>query len=215
MTKKMEKDLISKLSKEGVKKPLSKPIVTILLSCGTMAIYLGALIAFFGLRSDFSKRILELEFQIEIFLLLLCALVSCSSISLLRIPDIGDKKAAKYLSILCFATFVILMIFKLASDNGSHPMLCGAENHECLLSIIILSIAPLLLLILILSKGIVTNFKFCTISIGISGGTISYLLLRMSHETENISHLVIWHLLPIILVIFLSSFLIKSFTKNL
>jgi hypothetical protein len=210
-----EKKLIEKLSKEGAKKPLIKTKTVILTTCLSLILYLALLIFAFGLRQDFAAKILETKFQIELFLLISSALISASLISLIRLPDFNEKKYTKFLPILVLIGFLLLIAFEFFAQNEHGKILCGAKNHQCCLTILIFSAFPLILLLIILKSGIVTNFLFSTIFIGISGGTISYLLLRMTHETENITHLIIWHLCPIILVIFISGILIKIFTKKL
>lgn len=208
-------DLIKNLQKEGAKKPLTKPIFSILSSCLIMVIYFAILLYLFGIRDDFLAKINQVKFQLEIAFLTLCSLLSCACLNLLRLPDFSERKLVKYPYIFFFLSFLGIIIYEIITQNNHLPILCGADGKSCLISILLLSLFPLILTIKILKNGVITNFIFSSLAIGICSGSLSYLLLRMSHKTENIMHLVIWHLLPIILVIFCSGFLVRFFTKKL
>jgi hypothetical protein len=74
---------------------------------------------------------------------------------------------------------------------------------------------PLLFLISVLKRGVMTNYSFSFLIIGIASGSFSYLLERLINKTEDLSHILLWHFAPIFLVILLSALLIKKLVKPL
>lgn len=206
-------NLISNLSKEGAKKPLSKPLQSFAISCLILILYSVILFCFFGIRKDFSSKIHQVYFQIELAISLLTILVSIASVSFLRLPDFSQRKSIKFLPPIFFGILFALLYWQINHVTENH--IPCSKDFICFLSIIIFSIAPAAILIFTLRQGIVTNFISSFIAIGIASGSLSYLIGRLIHETENPLHFFIWHFLPTFLVIVLSAFFTKIFTKKL
>ena len=212
----MSEDLILKLAKEGVKKPLASLNLSCLLSCLALFFYFVTLLLIFGIRSDFLSKISEINFQIELLLCLASSIAACASINFLRLPDLSQKKLANYSFILFFLIFLFLVFSKIFIPSSEAPeAFCNSFNYQCALGIVVFSLIPLAFLLIILRRGIVTNFIFSALAAGIGSGSLSYLATRLIHESGTSAHLFIWHFLPIFLVIFLAIILTKLFTKKL
>lgn len=213
----MSAEFISQLAKQGAKKPLMKPLYSVISSCLVLFLYFAILLYYFGLRTDFSTEIHDRFFQIELFFLVAAILFSAASLSFLRLPDFSQKKWVKFLPILFFIGFSLVIFARCicCPDNNPDHLLCGNFDFACLLGIMIFSIIPTAFLIAVLRRGVMTNFTFSFLMIGIASGGLSYFIERLMHETENTSHLFIWHFCPVFLVIFFSAFFTKIFTKKL
>lgn len=212
-----DEDLISSLAKQGAKPSLPKPLNSAILLCAALFLYVTLLVSLFGLRVDFLSKIHQPFFQLELLLSLLTIVSSVVALVFLRFPNWSEKSSIKNLPLLFFALFSLL-IFKRyigrSADDFNH-VLCAPHEYQCLIGILIFSIIPVIALLIILRRGVVTNFYSSALMIGIGSGAISYLIERLIHETESLSHLFIWHFLPIFLVILLGIILTKIFTKKL
>jgi len=209
--------LISSLANQGAKAALPNPYQVALKISAALILYAALLVGLFGLRPDFSLKIKEFSFFAEIFISILAIFSAATALAFLRLPNFSDKFLSKNLSPAFFVifTFFVSYHYFFRADNDSSLALCGVADYRCLLAIIIFSAIPALFLLRILRQGVMTNFYFSALMIGISSGVLSYLIERLIHETESFDHLFIWHFLPVFIVIFLSLILTNFTTKKL
>lgn len=211
-----KENIIKDLSQEGAKKPISLK-KSIIISSIVMIGYLLAVTLSFGLREDFFERIFDISFQIELFLILGSILSAAILVSFLRLPDLNQQSWIKIIPLIFFFLLLSLLILKciFKDMNIMNHIICDNPEHECFLSILVFSIIPTIFLLIILKIGATTRIYSSGMMIGIASGSLSYLALRLIHETENSLHLFIWHFTPAILVILLSIFFAKRFIKKL
>jgi hypothetical protein len=212
-----DENLISRLANQGAKPPLPKPRNSAILLCAALFLYAALVVSLFGLRVDFMSKIHQPFFQLELLLSLLTIISSITALVFLRLPSYSEKPSIKNLPLLFFALFSLLIFYRYLNRGNEdfNHVLCAPHEYQCLAGILIFSIIPVIALLIILRRGVVTNFYSSALTIGIGSGAISYLTERLIHETESLSHLFIWHFLPIFLVIFLGALLTKIFTKKL
>jgi len=210
-------NLISSLSNQGAKAALQDPLKVALKICAALIFYAVLLLFVFGVRADFSTKTHDIFFMAEIFICILTIAVAATALSFLRLPNFSDKFLSKNLAPAFFAIFASMLAYRYfyPSDNDASLALCGVANYRCLVGVITFSIIPAVFLLLILRRGVMTNFYSSALMIGISSGVLSYFIGRLIHETESFAHLFIWHFLPIFIVIFLSLILTKFTIKNL
>ncbi len=211
-----KQNIIKNLAKEGAKKPISLK-KSMAISCIVMIGYLLVVILSFGIREDFFERIFDLSFQIELFLVLASILSASVLISLLRLPDLNQKSWLTNIPPIFFLLLISFLVLKciFKDMNIMNHIICDNPEHECFLSILVFSIIPTIFLLVILKIGATTKIYSSGMMIGIASGSISYLALRLIHETENAFHLFVWHFIPAILVILLSIFFTKKYAKKL
>lgn len=206
-------NLITNLANSKIKEPLPSPLKTTLCAVSFLAIYLVILLEFFGLRNDIFIELKNGKFILELALNILVIVAAIVAISHLRLPNINKNQKIIFALIAIFLMFSALICLDF-HDNKSQEM-CGGEGYQCLLGIILFSLLPMLFLAAILRRGVMTNYAASFIAIGISGGCFAYLVERLANSVEDRIHLIIWHFMPIFLVILLSAFLVKKLIKKL
>lgn len=206
-------NLITNLANRKIKEPLPSPLKTTLCAVSFLAIYLVILLEFFGIRNDIFIELKNGKFILELALNILVIVASIIAISHLRLPNINKNQKIIFVLIAIFLMFCALICLDFHGNESQE--ICGGEGYQCLLGIILFSLLPMLFLAAILRHGVMTNYAASFIAIGISGGCFAYLVERLANPVEERIHLIIWHFMPIFLVILLSAFLVKKLIKKL
>jgi hypothetical protein len=206
-------NLIKNLANSKIKEKLPSPLKTTLCAVSFLAIYLIILLEFFGLRSDLFIELKNGKFILELALNILVIVLAIVAISHLRLPNINKNQKIIFALIAIFLTFSALICLNLYGNKSQE--MCGGEGYQCLLGILLFSLLPMFFLAAILHRGVMTNYTASFIAIGISGGCFAYLVERLANPVEDGVHLIVWHFMPIFLVILLSSFLVKKLIKKL
>ena len=209
-------DFVKKLAKNGAKKTIFSPLKGGFAGSILVAIYLFALLGFFGLRSDFATKIIDKQFQFELIITLFTSFSSIYCLNYLRFPDLGEKTLIKLLPFFGFIPFATLILYQyLGYNHDLNHINCDVPGFYCASSIIFFALPIAAILFFTLYRGTTLNKSLCGVIIGIASGTISYLFLRLIHATEDMPHLFIWHFLPIMVLITLFIFLANKIIKKL
>ncbi len=205
--------LIANLSNQGAKKPLPHPLKTIIFAASFLTIYLIILLQFFGVRGDLLIALKSFIFQVELILNIALIIAAISAVIYLRLPRLDNFSKPIYLILALFILFSLSLCFS-CCDVGTHEM-CGGRGFHCFIGIILFSLLPMLFLMAVLRRGILTNYLSCALAIGLASGSFAYLVERLANATEDRFHLIIWHFSPIFLVVLISSILVKKLIKKL
>lgn len=201
----MEKDFIKNIASTGAKKPMICPRTQLCLLGLITVLYTIILVSYFGLRSDFKTIILEPIFLIEIGLVLATSICAGTYANFLSLPDINQKRSIRNLPFIFLALLSAIVFYQHMLTHDLHlEQLCGMENYRCARAVILFSIVPSIIFFITLYNGATTNYILSGLMIGLCAGSFSYFLLRIIHATQNISHLFIWHSLPILFLVILS-----------
>lgn len=204
-------NLISNLVDKGVKPALPKPLRTFVFCVVFLAIYLVILLQIFGLRDDFAVAIKQSSLQIELFFNVATISLSIAAIVFLRLPRLNENSLINFVAV----AFFIMLFLSLCVSCCLDEKLDCLSNIRCLIGIVLFAVVPLILLTAILRRGVMTNYFFPFLLIGIASGSFSYLVERLIDTTEHRIHLILWHFAPIFIVILLSFLLIKMTVKKL
>ena len=209
-------DLIAKLSSEAKPiKPMIKPkqwLVRLLLILG---IYGIATQTFLGLRPDLFIQFTRSLFAVEIILMLSLFLASIIAAVLNIYPDLYQKSfwlKIPYIIFLLILGFFISQIFMPISGLAVIPT--GIFHKvECTICIIFVAVIPAMLIFTILKKGATIKPLQAGSFTVLAASSLGYLILRFSEANDAISHLLIWHYLPMICFAILGSVIGKFFLK--
>jgi hypothetical protein len=204
-------NLISSLANKGARPALEKPFLSFVFCVVFLAIYLVILLQIFGLRNDFASAITEQSLQIELFLNVATILASIAAIVFLRLPRLNENSLINFIAVAFFIMFFLSLCFVCCIEEGLNCL----SDLSCLIGIILFSLIPLVFLTAILKRGVLTNYFFSFLLVGIASGSFSYLVERLVNSTEHKMHLILWHFAPIFIVILLSLLLIKMTVKKL
>lgn len=194
-------DLITKLSCD-IKpvKPLGKPLKWFLNLTFLLIFYAVIVQIFFGMRSDILAQLKRPLFALEVILMLLLFFFSTASATFTMYPDLYQKsRLLKIPYIIFFALFAIFLA-QFFTTNDQLMVLPEVTLHkmECTICIMFLSLIPAAITFAILQKGASTLPLQSGIFTILSASALGYLMLRFQEQNDSISHLLIWHYLPIL-----------------
>jgi len=205
-------DLVSRLAEDaGVIKPASHPYVLSLKLIGAGAIYLGALLAFSGLRPDWLEKFHSIWFVAEILALVGLFVVTSLSAALLGFPDQFQKRNQVLAPIWMFTLFMLLLIFEWLFDG--HPAPLPVHNFECTFSIALTAIIPAVWTFYALRKYASTNYRLAGSVSLLSAFSVGALWLRLHENTDSINHVFEWHYLPMLIIGIVGLWLGKKLLK--
>ena len=160
---------------------------------GVIAYYI-AIAVFLGFAYDLENILKDSSFILEIFLTVSTFLLSSYALFRLRIPDCkGVYQFAPFISFTALAVIILAN----TNHNVEIDILHGCK---CMLHVFLISIPPILFSIYYAKKGCTTNPLMLGCIVGLGIGSTSYLILRLTEMTDDILHLFMWHLLPIIVL---------------
>lgn len=194
-------DLITKLSAEAKPiKPMLNPkqwIVRLLLILG---VYGFTAQIFLGLRVDLALQFTRSLFTAEITLMLSLFITSIIAAVLNIYPDLYQKSfwlKIPYIIFLLILGFFISQIFMPISGLAVIPT--GIFHKlECTICIMFVAVIPAILIFTILKKGATVRPLQAGSFTVLAASSLGYLILRFSEANDAISHLLIWHYLPML-----------------
>lgn len=175
------------------------------------AVYLVLSVMYLGLRPDVMARLHSPLFAAELALLGAIIVATLLSAALLSFPDMHQKRAAAFAPLFALVLFVLAIFMAWRADNP--PMPLPEHNVECFLCIASLSLLPAAWMLFSMRKFASTHpylaggiALLCAFSIGA-------LALRLSEQTDSMTHIVQWHYLPMIGIGMLGLWLGRVFLK--
>jgi hypothetical protein len=206
-------DLIKSLCKEGAKKPLDSPFAQLGIWLAISLIYVSTLGMLFGFRSDLSVKFSEPLFIFEILLLLFIGLSSGFTALCFSRPDCHQKPHIQYIP---FTLLFMLALFFISFQPFCMRTLTSTSEtgrFDCAYMIFALSLIPLASIFIVVKQGATTKILFTSFFASISAGTLAYLSMRVIEQNDDIFHLLLWHVTPVMLISFIGSIIGKKFFK--
>lgn len=200
-------ELIQQLANEGAQQPLMHPIKRALLWYSGAFAFVFTAIYLKGFRADLLDKLNETDFILETVILLSITLYSAATAFYSARPEGISKYSSLpiYLFMLCL---VILTIY--TSDTILHL------NHishafeslmlACSCKIIIVSLLPTIVMFYLLRKGATIHQKKTGFFAALSTSLYAYLFMRYVEPVDDIFHLVLWHVTPVMLLCFIISY---------
>lgn len=212
----MHEEFIKDLASKGAKRPQCQPNKLLLAWFSAMVLYATLVFLFLGIREDLSDKVSDLFFYFELFLIISVSISAAVAVNFLALPDVNQKRLVILFPIIFLALLLAVIISQYIQQRGLEiHALCDLENHRCFLAIIFFSVVPCLIFLIILYRAATLNSVAAGCMAGLSGGSFSYLLLRLIHPTEDVFHLFFWHFTPILLVMMVSVIAVKLLSKRI
>lgn len=211
------KNTITSLAKEGAKRPLSSPSTTILRWALLIVTYSFIVIYLDGLREDFSIKISEGLFLIELSLLIVLTISSGVAASILALPDVIQKAWIRFLPLIPLVIFTALLAYSTFASSALTISECMMlYRFDCIFHLIFLSLLPACIMFYSILKAAPIYCCWAGSMAGLSAASLGYVLLRIVEKSDDPFKLIIWHFLPVILIMMIGMFLGKFiFSKAL
>lgn len=163
-------------------------------------VYVGALLFFFLPRPDLVAKFASPFFVLEILSLVAMVATTSLSAALLSFPDLMQKRRLAFAPLLSFAAFVVALATEYVADRPRSP----EPEHEmlCTLCITLFSLLPAIWLFHTLRKAATVHAGIAGYIATLCAFSIGSLTLRLSEQTDSISHLLHFHYIPMLLMSF-------------
>ncbi len=187
--------LIKSLCEESKKQKICCPLRTFVFGVLSVGLYLFVFFALIGFRPDIIDRLGALPYLLEISFGALTLLLAIFAASWQAFPDLSEQKAIAWLPVIPLFGFLASfgLGFALSPEGNvdvSYGMSCAM--HMCLIALL-----PTILLYVVLARGVFLHAGRASLHVGLAAAMASYLVARLAEETDDMLHLLIWHLLPL------------------
>lgn len=173
--------------------------------------YIAGAIWVLGIRLDFISKLHSVLFDAELFTLAAITGSCMLASAVLAFPDMYQRKKLVLLPFILFAAFALLMGVSFYADNPPAPV--PHHDKECLLSISWMSLFPAAFILYNIRK-LASTHSYLTGCICVLGAfSMGAFILRISENTDSVSHLLEWHYLPMLGVAVIGLFIGKLFLK--
>ena len=198
-------NLINELARDGAVKTQSPwrifgmwVLVTVVYMALVLAFYLHP-------RADLRIKFSEPLFIAEIITLAALALSAIFSAAVLSFPDLCQRRRTVFLPPVMFGIFVAALFLAWHADVPTTP----APPHalECLICITLLSVAPALMLFYKIRQMAPVHPAQAGSTAALAAFAIGALVLRLSEDTNSMTHLVTWHYAPMLIFAYAGTWL--------
>jgi len=197
--KNTDKLIATLVSEGGAVKEAPRPVVSCAVWILGALFYVATLVlGYFGARPDLAAKLVEPLFAAETFSLLALIVTASYAATLLSFPDLYQRKRALLLPIIAAATFALVLALEWMADTPPAPP--PPHAMECLLCITLLALPPALIIFYKIRRMASTRPALAGCAALLASFGIGALTLRLSEPTDSISHLLVWHYLPMIAV---------------
>lgn len=192
-------------------KPAPHPFMLSMKWLAIGAAYLLVSLAVSGLRADLAHALQDPWFIAE--LAALCGLIVSVALStaVLAFPDLHQQQRSAFAPLWMFAFFLLAMAFAWKADVPPAPL--PVHSFECTISILLFSLLPSAGTFYAIRGLASTHPRLSGIMAVLFAFSIGALWLRLHEVNDSISHVIVWHYLPMIAFGALGMWLGKKFLK--
>lgn len=191
--------LINDLSKDATPvTPAAHPYALSLKWIAGGAAYIALALAISGLRPDLAQAMQQPWYIVECIALLIVFLTTSVSAALLAYPDLHQKRTLAFTPVAAFALFLTVLGFAWHADTPPAPL--PVHSFECTISIVLVSLLPMVWTIYAVRKFASTHFMLAGAISLLSAFSVGALWLRLHEVNDSILHVVEWHYLPMLAV---------------
>lgn len=214
----IDEGFIEKLSDEGAKKPISNPHFVVLKWFCFMVLYFIAILSFEGVRDDLGQKFTENFFQLEIFVMLIVVVTSSYAASFLALPDDNQNSWIRFLPFVPLLAVFGMIIYGIVFNSESLSLLecMRLKRFDCIIHVMFYSIFPAFLMFYMIQKSAPIRCNFVGALAGLSSSSLGYVMLRFTTQrSEDPTSLLIWHFVPVLLIVGICVMVGKIFLKNI
>lgn len=191
--------LVERLAEEAAPvKPAPHPVKICLQWWVAAALYLALSLGISGTRPDLLLQLQQPWFAAELVTLLLLFVTTTLSAAVLAFPDLHQMRKSAWSPAVLFALFLIVMLFAWHADSPPAPL--PVHSFECTVSITLFALLPATWTFLALRRFATTHSRWAGSVALLSAFSVGALWLRLHEQNDSISHVLLWHYLPMLAI---------------
>jgi hypothetical protein len=192
--------LIQKLSAEGPKKPLRRPLFTwgLFLLClfghAVLALSLS------GLRVDLVAKWQDPTYIMTLLGMLSIGVLAAWLTTCLALPDGNQQSGFWRRSVLLLCACVAAVLAYSWWHMGSHVYaLCSLlGDYVCAVHVVLSSLTPLMVMLYMIRKAAPLQILWVGAMAGLAAASFAYVVLQLTLVGDSPVHLFVWHFLPVL-----------------
>lgn len=205
------KEIIKKLASEATPVKPVKPTARCFIWCVFAIMCVGVAWAFIGIRHDFAAKIASGMFIVEISLALFAGVLSALAASWLSIPGCIRQNWLIWLPFIPITMLVFLIGYQVF-ESPSHLLEAGKSIH-CATDVLMVAAVPAVALFVMLKFAASTRNMITSIMAVTAVAAFGYLGSRFICPNDDISHVIVWHYLPAVIIAVVGAVVGKKILK--
>lgn len=189
--------LIEQLSEDNVPVTPMRPLRSYIIWVTIALIIAGAVTLLLGVRSDMSSKLNSTLYMVEMFSALATGLLAALAAHWLALPDVRQQKWVLWLPIFPLT----VLVFMIGYQFFIQPLNLGKEEGQhagCIMDVVYVATFPAILLFFLIYKAATTKSKLASTMAVISVLAFGYMSSRIICPSDALTHLLLWHYLPIV-----------------
>jgi len=204
--------LVENLAKEAAPvKPAPHPLRLSLLWGAAATLYIVISLWLSGPRPDLLHKLHQPWFDAELIMLLLVFISATLSAAVLAFPDLHQMRKTAWSPAVVFALFIITLLLAWRADTPPAPL--PIHSFECTASITLFALLPATWTFLSMRRFATTHSHWAGSVALLSAFSVGAIWLRLHEINDSITHVVIWHYLPMLVIGLLGWWLGKRLLK--
>jgi hypothetical protein len=191
-------DLIGKLCNELEPTPPRCPYRRVSVWLLLSLVYLGAVVAYLGIRPDIQERLMDSVFLFETSLAFIMLVTASLASSWLSFPDCIQRTWMKIVPATIFGVFVLWIIVR--SIEEQMGLMATLHIGHCAHEGILMEAIPIIALVIITMKGHTTQPYWSMFMNILAVSSLGWIGLRLTCSMDEMGHSFINHLLPFAIV---------------
>lgn len=196
-------DFIEKLANDVSKETPRTPPSRVTFSIFALVIVYGVVLqAVLGIQPEISWQLSSWIFVTEVGLLFLISLTSCTAVAYFAYPDLKQRVFPERFKYFVAGLVVLLLLLQgsYAAEYAEVEQVSPPHTIECSICILLAAILPAFLLSVVVKKGATTRPLGSAFAVAVGSCSFCALALRLAEDNNSVTHIFIWHYLPIVLV---------------
>ena len=165
-------------------------------------------ISILGVREDLYERLTDTRFLSQSLVLFLLGVISALSAFVLSIPDDSRGRLWDILPYGVLMAWIALSIWTALSPDG--PVLIDFGGM-CAFDILLVAVPPGLLLLFMVGRGAPLAVRLSGSVIALGASAFAAGAMQFVCRNESFAHLFLWHILPVVVIAGLGTFLGRRF----
>ena len=201
------RDFIDKLTDEGPKKPWPSSHKVVAKWLALMAVYFAVLVAISGFRSDIALKMANPLYLVELLLMLLTTVAAAYGASFLALPDDNQKPWIRFAPLIPLVFLLGIICYGLCCSEAMPLIEClKSGRYDCIMHVTLYSIVPIVAIFYTVQKAAPIKCCWAGAMAGLSAASFGYIALRLiSDKSDDPTSLMIWHFLPVVAVVIIST----------
>lgn len=199
-------NIINNLCDKAEKVDCSRcPLTVLALGIASVSLYIVIFLLIVGGRGDLTSKLNDMPFLFEVITSSLVLFTAILAASWQAFPDLSEQKLVGWLPALALFGFTMSFALNFALHPGN--LLEMSYGMQCAMHLCLIALLPTILLYAVLARGVFLHAGRASLHVGLAAGMTAYLAARLAESVDDMLHMLVWHILPLMALVLVLSLL--------